>query len=474
MISLDAASAVALPFVRNIALARIIAPDQFGLAITLALAAGVSELVTDIGITNSAMRQGNKDSQNALPTLHTIVLVRACLVGLILAVSGVPLAHLFGVPEAAVSFSALGLAAVIRGFSHLEPQRLLRDFVYTPNTVSKTSEQIVWTAVTIGTAFVVNDYRCMLFGIIAGAAANMILTRFYSREPWRLGWSHGIAREALVFGAPLIPNGVALAFTSMGDRFLIGSFLGLTPLAYYSASSTAGFMPRGVILRMLGMVNMPMFLRYGRHGVVSSRIIDYWGITLSAVAAAYSIAFLCFGPWAIRVVFGEQYAPDQTLITCIALSAYLKYMITLPQPLALVFGETKLILASTIISSLALVCGAVAVVFYQKLSMFVFGVAVGELITVLWIISISIKTYGFAPRLTWCVALFPVMVLGLAHAMTTNIAINAFAVRTEIFLFTALLLLAGYIGVWKAARLPWITEIMHILRANGKASSVQA
>jgi PST family polysaccharide transporter len=474
MIAFGAASAVVLPFVRNIALAHMIAPEQFGLAVALALAAGVCEIVTDFGIGNSAMRlDHDSHGRSALPTLHVILLFRACVAGLILAISGFPLAYLFGVPEAAASFSALGLAAVIRGLSHLGPQQQLRNFVYTPSTVSTVGEHVVWTAVTVGTAFVVNDYRCMLFGIIAGAIANMILTHIYSREPWRLGWSRETAREALAYGGPLVPNGIALALYNMGDRFLIGSFLGLAQLAYYSVSSTAAFMPRSVVLRVLGAVNMPLFLRHGREGVVSSRIVDYWGLILSAIGAAYSIVFLCFGSLAIRLVFGAQYAPDQALITCIALSVYLKYMMTLPHPLALVFGQTKLILASTIISSLALACGGLAMLIDARLWIFVLGLAIGELVTVIWTVAISIRTYGFMPRLIWSVTLFPILVLGAAHALCAIVPFDAVTVRIEILLSALFLLLAGYLGAWKIAKLPWIPEVMHSLRASGNASSVQ-
>lgn len=456
MISFGALSEMLMPFVRSVALAHLISPEQFGLAITLALAAGFSEVITDIGLNNSAMRQ-DKDGGTAgvLPTLHTILLARAVLIGAVLALGGLPLAYLFGAPEAAWSFSLLGLAAIIRGFHHLEPLRMLRDFVYGPDALSTAAGHFVWTVVTIAAAFVLDDYRCMLAGIIAGALAYVLLTHLYSKERWSLGWSPEVAREALSYGAPLVPNGIALAIASMGDRFLIGSFLGVAPLAFYNASSMAAFMPRGVVLRLLGAVAMPLFLKFGRERVTSARVVDYWGLILSGASSYYSLTFLCFGPLAIKLVFGAQYAPDQLLVTCIALSVYMKFMMTLPQPLALVFGQTGLILASTIVSSIALVCAAGAVLVEPELWMFVFGLAVGELLAVVWAVAKGIKIYGLSPKLAWFAALFPVAVLAGVHAALRAVPIDDILVRFEVFALAALVLGGGYAAAFPASGLPW-------------------
>ena len=154
MISFGALSEMLMPFVRSVALAHLISPEQFGLAITLALAAGFSEVITDIGLNNSAMRQEKDGSkEGVLPTLHTILLARAVLIGVVLALGGIPLAYLFGAPQAAWSFSLLGLAAIIRGFHHLEPLRMLRDFVYGPDALSTAAGHFVWTVVTVAAAF---------------------------------------------------------------------------------------------------------------------------------------------------------------------------------------------------------------------------------------------------------------------------------------------------------------------------------
>jgi PST family polysaccharide transporter len=462
MIALGAGSEVVMPFLRSVALAHLISPEQFGLAITLALAAGFSEMITDIGLTNSAMRQEHPDrNKSVLPTLHTIMLGRAVLVGAILAAGGIPLAYLFDAPNAAWSFSALGIAAIIRGFHHLEPQRVLRNFVYGPDALSLAVSHIVWTCATVAAAIILDDYRCMLIGIIASAIAYVAVTHLYSRERWSLDWSPQVAREALGYGAPLMPNGLALAATSMGDRFLIGSLLGVAPLAFYNASSTAAFMPKGVVLRLLSAVAMPLFLRQGRDGGVSSRVFDYWTVVLAGASGLYSVAFLLLGPFAIRLVFGATYAPSQELVTVIALSVYMKYMITLPAPLALVFGQTTFILATSLMSAVALACGALAAWFDPRLEIFVLGLALGEFVAVLLVLMQTIRIYRLAPMLAWVVTLVPVLILCGAHLASQHVAIADIPMRIGLFVSAAAIQAVGYWAAMSLTQLPLVPAFLH-------------
>jgi PST family polysaccharide transporter len=312
---------------------------------------------------------------------------------------------------------------------------------------------ILWTIVTIGAAYALNDYRCMLVGILVGSLGYTITTHLISREPWRLGWSKSAAREAMIYGAPLVPNGIALAVAGMGDRFLIGSLLGVVQLAFYNTSSMAAFMPRSVVLRLLSAVAMPLFLKKGRDRAISERTMDYYGLALSVIASMYSLVFVCFGSLLITILFGAKYSPEQLLVTSIALSAFMKSMIKLPEPLALVYGQTGLVLTSTIVSSLALPCAAASVLLERDLTTFVFGLVAGEFIAAVWIVSRSIAIYRFQAKLMWFNTLFPVLVLAVAHVMCSAMPAFDFIPRIGVFIAGALALVAGYAVAAAATKL---------------------
>ena len=454
---------VLLPFVRSVALAHLISPTQFGLATALAVASGFAELVTDVGIHNAAMRQGgkNENGPRALDTLHTILLVRCGLLGLVLTAIGVPLAHFFHAPEAAWSFTLLGPLALLRGFMHMEVKEVMRDYVYGPDAISVVVGHVAWTVVTIGVAVVADDYRCMLYGLYAQTLFQIVATHLVSKTRFRLGWSREIARETLIYGAPMMPNGVALAVSGMGDRFLIGSFLGLNALALYNVAAMAAFMPRGVVLRLLMAVAVPTFINRGIERAASTRSFDYWAILLTVLSAFYALSFLCFGGVLVELVFGRQYALGQSLVSALALSVYLKFLLSLPAPPALAFGQTRLILLSSVLAACALAGGALAVFLTEHtLSHFILGVVAGEFLAVIWIVARSLKLYAFATSLTWMAVLLPIGVLAGAHYATAAIATNDVIMRIEIFVILGAVLGLGYALILVMNKLPIIPALL--------------
>jgi O-antigen/teichoic acid export membrane protein len=449
---------VVLTFLRSFVLAHLISPTEFGLATALAVAIGFAEVIADIGIDNSAMRQGGDPKQhNVLATLHTILLVRAGIVGLVLLLIGGPLAAFFHAPEAALSFSLLGVVAFIRGFAHLQSKEMIRDFRYGPDAIVNIVTSIAWTAVTVAAAFVLMDYRCMLYGIMASAIAYVAASHLVATVPWRLGWSRSEAREALAFGAPLVPNGLALALSGMADRFLIGALLGPGTLAAYNVGAMAVFMPRSIVLRVLMAVAVPAFLKHGYEDARRTRAYDYWTIALAAISAGYGLAFVCFGSYLVGLVFGRIYEPSQGLASLLAISVYLKFMITFSTPTALASGQTRFVLATSILASAGMVIGAAAALAKPDLTVFMAGVAGGEFIALLWVIHKSTRLFPFSPRFTWWVSLAPLVVLAATHFACAQFEADAILARIEVFAVSglaAVLLLAAALFVAKMPLVP--------------------
>jgi PST family polysaccharide transporter len=461
MLVFGTGSEVLMPFLRSFLLAHLIAPNDFGLATALAVASGFVEVIADVGLNTSAMRQSRDASMaDYLATLHTILVMRAVIVALILALGGVPLAQLFHAPEAAWSFSLLGLAAFVRGFSHLQCKEMMRDFQYGPDAVVNASGQIIWTLVTVAAAVILQDYRCMLIGMIASAAGQMVVSHLVATEPYRLGWSRGAAREALVYGAPLIPNGVAIALSGMGDRFFIGSMLGLNALAVYNIVSMASYMPRNVVLRLVTAVAVPAFIRKEQKGELDSRAFDYWVILLGAISSIYALSFLCFGSVLVGLVFGHAYEPTQELAGLFAASVYLKFLIFLPTPTALAYGQTRFVLATSVISGIAILVGAAVTWHRPDLSGFVLGVAAWETLALAWIVARSIKLYPFSARTTWLASFGPLLVLGAAQWACSALPPDDVWPRLQTYLLGGVILALAYAGLLFLLKLPLVPAFM--------------
>jgi O-antigen/teichoic acid export membrane protein len=65
--------------------------------------------------------------------------------------------------------------------------------------------------------------------------------------------------KAFHFGYPLMVNGIGLAAMSQGDRFVVGSLLGLPTLGIYAVMTLVTTVPLGMIMRVTGTVTSRRF-----------------------------------------------------------------------------------------------------------------------------------------------------------------------------------------------------------------------
>lgn len=78
------AAVLVLMFVRNVLLARIVGPEQFGLAIALAIVLSFFEMVGELGVETFILRDKSGNEAPTIANIHSIQLVRGCLAGIIM------------------------------------------------------------------------------------------------------------------------------------------------------------------------------------------------------------------------------------------------------------------------------------------------------------------------------------------------------------------------------------------------------
>lgn len=410
---------MAFPFIRNILLARLLAPHDFGVAISLAMISALVEIGFDFGVPVSAVRYtATDDPRRALATLHTLQLSRAALVGLLVMAMAPLLAIMFSSPEATYAYVAVGACAILRGFGNLGVKQAMRDYQYWRNAVTIIMTQLAWTAAVIVAALITPDYTVMAWGLAASVVASGITSHLLSRFPWRLGWDKAIADEATSFGKPLVPTGIVNAGLSLGDRVFIGWALGTQALAFYSVIFGTATLPRGAILRFLTNLFVPAFVNRPPDHPSIGKNCARWTLVLSCVAFLYAMGFIFAGTPLLPLLFGEAYAASPYLMSLIGLNLFVKFLYQLPSPVALAQGRSKLMLTCTVYSILALGVGAAAALIEPSIEVFVLALTLAEVLALLRIAVISVRTLGYSAGQVTMALLGPMAAIGVAIAVS--------------------------------------------------------
>lgn len=441
-------SEAVLPFVRNLLLARILSPSDFGTAILIATIWSLFEVCTDLGVAQYAVRYPDgRPSGTVLATLHTIQLLRACLVAVLVAIAAPLVAFSIAIPELKKAVWVVAAAVAVKGFVHLHAYLAAREGNFTPQAWMLLSGQLAWTFVAVVGAVVLGSPTAMAFGMAAAFIASTVVSHLASRGAWQLGWDQNAVREALHFGAPLVPNGIVSAVLYMGDRLLVAWLLGVEAVALYVVLMTSAFLPSGVILRYLASVFLPLFASVERRSAASAELDLGWISILAGFGFLYAIGVMLVVLPLVPLVFGRDYVVDPALLPLLGIAAYARCFHAMAIPKRMSHGDTAYALRVNASLAPAVLLGAGGAIFGDSLFWFIVGLVVGETLVATVIVVRASAIFEVSGR--HILQLFvPSTVALVALAIAIAFLDGGFALYT----FAASATLIGIIGVAASVR----------------------
>lgn len=385
------------PLLRNIALAHFLPPEQFGLAISLAVVIGLVEVLSDFGLPIFAVRKPEAlPSAAAMATLQSMALIRSAWLALILIVISPLVAHAFAAQSSIWLYALLGPVVLMRGFENLGVKEMVRRYAFKREALVIASSQIVGLAATVAAAIMGAGMAAMIIGMIATAGVTLLLSHLLSPIPYRLGWQSETAREAADFGRPLLINGAAVALTTC-DRLLVGAWLGPAVLALYNVAYGTATLPRSILARFLTSAFLPLFVEQRDRNKAATPLLDAWALCLSAIAFLYGWGLALLGDQALGLVFGALYQPSRLFMCLTGMSVGVKILMLLPAPAAYASGATRLISRGSILSAISILPAALCLYVERNLELFVFVVALSEFGALLVLSRLAGRAFAFTP-----------------------------------------------------------------------------
>jgi O-antigen/teichoic acid export membrane protein len=298
---------------RNFVIARMIMPQDFGVAVTFATTVSLLNLISDLGMDKFIVQDRDGDDPSVQASLHAMIVARGVATSAILFLCAGPIASLFGVPGATASYRWLALAPLTLGFAHLDTIRAFRGLMFARDAVANFVSQGIGVAVALGLVVVMRDYRPMLWGLIVQCALYALATHLLSNRRYQISFKGGHIGRLLDFSWPLIVNGIVLFAANQGDRVAIGSLLGVRELAIYGAPTLLSSALSMVLIRVLGSLALPVLAGLRDDAGEFDRVHHLIGAVIGAGALLVSLPFMFLGPDITGLLYGKAYVGPQAL-----------------------------------------------------------------------------------------------------------------------------------------------------------------
>ena len=225
--------------VTQIVLARLLAPEMFGLMLLVNTLRTGAELLSDIGIGQSVVRSQNGDDPVFLNVAFTVQVVRGLFLTALMAALAYPMASLYDEPQLLIIMLAVSPIFLISGLRSPALFIVQRHIRLRARAKYDVVTVVFQCAFTIVLAWYLENVWALVLGLVVSTAFSTLLSFFVARgyQP-RLSWRKDHFLEIFHFGKWIF-LGTALYFVATSfDRLYFVAALSLSLAGVYGIART--------------------------------------------------------------------------------------------------------------------------------------------------------------------------------------------------------------------------------------------
>lgn len=246
-------------FLRLLILAKLLAPDAFGLLAIAMIAISVLMRVSDVGMI-PALVQRREITTMEQDAAWTVGLMRAGFVALALVVAAPFIARLFNEAAAVAIIQALALRPLIDAGASIGVARLTRELRFRPLALIQLSGALADLLTAVATAPALGVWA-LVAGALAGSAVMAVASYVFAPHRPRINFAWKTVAPLIHFGRWVLLAGMATLAGTLVTQLAVSRALGATALGLYFLALKVAFLPVDAAGAVVGSVAMPMFAR---------------------------------------------------------------------------------------------------------------------------------------------------------------------------------------------------------------------
>jgi lipopolysaccharide exporter len=247
-----------ISIVSTLLLARLLAPEDFGVAAMAMTIVAAFEALSQFGFDMVLIRHHGTDRAH-YDTAWTMSVIRGVIMALLLLLIGPLMASVYKEPRIEGIMPLLALVPLIQGFQNIGVvdfrKHLLFDQEFRFQMVSKVASFVV----VIPLAFILQNYWALIMGIVATGVAGTVGS--YVMHPYRPRWSLAALGELFSFSKWLMLNSLLSFINNSLDTFIVGRFAGPKSLGLYQISNEISSLPNTEFIMPIARALYPGFAK---------------------------------------------------------------------------------------------------------------------------------------------------------------------------------------------------------------------
>lgn len=288
----------------TVILARLLAPEDFGLIAMVTSINGVLLQFRDIGLSDAVI-QAKELNQKQMSTLFWVNALLNIVLSLAIAAASTLIAEFYREPRLATVTVVLSLSFIFYGMSDLHFALLKRAMHFWSITIAQTVANVISICVAVYMAWSGHGYWSLVAKNVASAVCMVIIAWIFCNWRPSLPSRNSGARPLFLFGANTVGYLVLNYFTRHLDKTIVGKKFGATELGYYDKAFNLFLMPVSQLTMALHHVAVTTLSKlrdeedeYRRYYLNALAIVTFLGMPVCAFlsSASHEIVLFLLGP----------------------------------------------------------------------------------------------------------------------------------------------------------------------------------
>ena len=338
---------------RGILLARILTPAQFGVFGIASIVLSFLEILTETGI-NVFLIQERNNIDRFISSAWVVSILRGILIFLGIIFASPFIVSFFNITDLYRFLFLISFVPLIRGFINPSIVKFQKELKFKKEFLLRIGIYLFDSAVSILLAFIMKDAIGFVWGLIAGAIFELILSfAIFKTRPW-LKFEFNFIKQIINRGKWVTAYGIVNYVAQQGDTIVVGKLLGAAPTGIYQMGYRLSTLP---ISEISDVVNKVVFPVYTKISEEKERLLRAFKKTLLTVSLSVVIlsTIIFFLPRSFfEILLGPQWGEISTIIKILVIYGMLRAISGVSSSLFLALKKQNFVAGMTFMRVLVL------------------------------------------------------------------------------------------------------------------------
>ncbi len=306
-LGLGQAAAQGLSMVKNVVMARLLGPTEWGIVATFWVALTLLDAVSTLAADRQVVQARDGGEEMFLGTAHVLQAARGVGTGIVVFGLSWVAAWAFDTREALWAYQLIALVPALRGLAHLGIFVQQREMRFGSTIWVELGTQAFALALGCVLAWQFRSYAAALWMILGQTLVSCLLSHVFGGKRYRWSWDRAAAARMWRFGLPLMANGVLLFVILQGDQGVIGMTYDKATLGQYAAAFGLASIPTMLVAKVASTVFLPPLAKAQGDREAFNRRVGASVEALALVTGCVGVGMALLGPWVVTIAYGDAY-----------------------------------------------------------------------------------------------------------------------------------------------------------------------